>query len=638
LTVAVGDTLGEEMAASGNNGGDVRCYKMSKSYDKTTALKELTLIMKPNRILALLGQNGAGKSTTVNCMIGQVPITHGGAFAFGKSVRSDFKAVQAMTGVVPQHDILFTGLSGYQHLAFWLRFSGVDRGGGVLQRAAEHKLEEVNLHHDSAGLAMAYSGGMKRRLSVAIAGAREPRILFMDEPTTGMDPLSRRRVWAMIRRLKRDRVICLTTHSMEEADALGDDVAILAGGRLRAVGTPFFLKSRFGAGHQIALLADTIHTAAVSEMAKRLLPGSQVVAASAGSITVGVSHKLMKVVPSFFRHLEDKEEDQHNVKEWGVSNSTLEEVFLRLAVADKTVNALGAFQGTADAEGGVGGGGDESAVECVVRASGDKVTFFDKEGAAVTFEPVAVMSALTGRSVVPDDAGSLMRYWPLSQDDDDDVETGMGGESKAASAQGEARDDRAGDDGSDVGDGDGENASLLGDVVAADVTDDNTKDAAVDEEGAGAGLKQPLSTHLSVRESATEEVLDETKEAVLADSPPSALSEDGQRRQAVNAAMRVYWREGPSASKQVRALILARCTVQKRYPKTIACRCCMLFLILLIMIIAGLLTGMTSGLAGMVSGMLGGGAAEVDTENHKCEYLGKARPPGEALYTHIDFK
>ena len=185
----------------------------------------------------------------------------------------------------------------------------------------------------------------------------------------------------------------------------------------------------------------------------------------------------------------------------------------------------------------------------------------------------------------------------------------------------------------------------MGNVVAADVTDDNTKDAAVDEEGASAGLKQPLSTHLSVRESAAEEVLDETKEAVLADSPPSALSEDEQRRQAVNTAMRVYWREGPSASKQVRALIFARCTVQKRYPKTIACRCCMLFLILLIMIIAGVLTAMTSGMAGMetsmtsaISGMSGGGAAKVDTENHKCEYLGKVRPPGEALYTHIDFK
>jgi len=125
-----------------------------------------------------------------------------------------------------------------------------------------------------------FSGGMKRRLSVAMSSVGDPRIIFLDEPTTGLDPLSRRRVWGMIEALKPGRVLVLTTHSMEEADALGDQVAIVAGGRLRANGTPLFLKSHYGAGYQISLLTDPARLGELRALVHEHLPGAEIVGAA----------------------------------------------------------------------------------------------------------------------------------------------------------------------------------------------------------------------------------------------------------------------------------------------------------------------------------------------------------------------
>jgi ABC-type multidrug transport system ATPase subunit len=183
----------------------------------------------------------------------------------------------------------------------------------------------------------AYSGGMRRRLSVALSAVGDTRIVFLDEPTTGLDVLSRRRIWDLIATLKRDRIVLLTTHAMDEADALGDTVAILASGALRAVGTPLFLKSRFGAGLQVRVLAHGGAAPRLRRLIATRLPDAEVVSDDAGNITLGVPRRAMGSVVSFVRAL--AEEEAGGVKEWGFSNSTLDEVFLRLVEANRVVRA-----------------------------------------------------------------------------------------------------------------------------------------------------------------------------------------------------------------------------------------------------------------------------------------------------------
>ncbi|KDD71209.1 hypothetical protein H632_c5552p0, partial [Helicosporidium sp. ATCC 50920] len=154
-------------------------------------------------------------------------------------------------GVCPQFDVLWSELTGREHLLIY----GVVKGLGRTEarRQAQDLLDRVRLTGAARVQTRAYSGGMRRRLSVACALLGDPLVVFLDEPTTGMDPISRRQVWDVVEAAKRDRAIVLTTHSMEEADILGDKIAIMARGRLKALGTPLRLKQRFGTGYQLSI-------------------------------------------------------------------------------------------------------------------------------------------------------------------------------------------------------------------------------------------------------------------------------------------------------------------------------------------------------------------------------------------------
>lgn len=223
----------------------------------------------------------------------------------------------------------------------------------------EEKLRLVGLTSAGNQRVDTFSGGMKRRLSVAMAACGDPRVIFFDEPTTGMDPLSRRRVWKAIEKLKKDRLIVMTTHNMEEADALGDKVAILSRGSLRACGSSLFLKRRFGAGYQVTLTAKAQSVPRLRRLVGRTLPGADIIegdAVASGSMTVGCPTALLPSLAPFLRVVEKFAMWQSAsprsasgggqlssivnggeplILEWGISNSTLEEVFLRL-VAQQT--------------------------------------------------------------------------------------------------------------------------------------------------------------------------------------------------------------------------------------------------------------------------------------------------------------
>ncbi|EFJ45924.1 hypothetical protein VOLCADRAFT_45311, partial [Volvox carteri f. nagariensis] len=184
----------------------------------------------PGECFCLLGPNGAGKTTTIKCLVGAIRPTSGEALVYGTSVLDSpgLDAVRGVTGICPQFDVLWGALSGREHLMLMADVRGLSAG----QRRGEvdRMLKQVQLEAAADRAAGSYSGGMRRRLSVAAALLGDPRVVYLDEPTTGMDPVSRSHVWELISASKTGRCLVLTTHSMEEAEVLGDRVAVLAAG------------------------------------------------------------------------------------------------------------------------------------------------------------------------------------------------------------------------------------------------------------------------------------------------------------------------------------------------------------------------------------------------------------------------
>jgi ABC-type multidrug transport system ATPase subunit len=209
--------------------------------------------VQKNSLFSLLGPNGAGKSTTINMLTGVIPAHEGDAIVLGRSIRSSsgMSFIRSKMGVCPQFDLLWDLLTAEEHLELFGRIKGIPESS--LAAEVKERLEQVRLSDSAKSVSSSFSGGMKRRLSVAISFIGNPELVFLDEPTTGMDPISRRQVWKIIEEAKAGRAIVLTTHSMEESDFLSDRISIMARGRMRCIGSSISLKSRFGAGIRVSV-------------------------------------------------------------------------------------------------------------------------------------------------------------------------------------------------------------------------------------------------------------------------------------------------------------------------------------------------------------------------------------------------
>ncbi|KAH0691990.1 hypothetical protein KY290_020167 [Solanum tuberosum] len=319
--------------------GCCKCQRKSPFH----AIKGLWVNLAKDQLFCLLGPNGAGKTTTINCLTGITPVTAGDALIYGESIRSSagMSNIRSMIGVCPQFDILWDALSGQEHLHIFASIKGLPPG--LIKEVVEKSLAEVKLTQAARMRAGSYSGGMKRRLSVAIALIGEPKLVILDEPTTGMDPITRRHVWDIIEDAKKGRAIILTTHSMEEADILSDRIGIMAKGRLRCIGTSIRLKSRFGTGF-IANVSfsggtngtpdreDTLSTSQPEAVKQFFKSRLDVVPTEENKsfLTFIIPHAKEKLLTDFFAELQDRD------KEFGISDiqlglTTLEEVFLNIA-------------------------------------------------------------------------------------------------------------------------------------------------------------------------------------------------------------------------------------------------------------------------------------------------------------------
>ncbi|XP_075395947.1 retinal-specific phospholipid-transporting ATPase ABCA4 [Tenrec ecaudatus] len=212
----------------------------------------LNITFYENQITALLGHNGAGKTTTLSILTGLLPPTSGTVLIGGKDIETSLDAVRQSLGMCPQHNILFRHLTVAEHLLFYAQLKG--RSWEESQAEMEAVLEDTGLHHKRNEEAQHLSGGLQRKLSVAMAFVGDSKVVVLDEPTSGVDPYSRRSIWDLLLKYRSGRTIIMSTHHMDEADLLGDRIAILSQGKLYCAGTPLFLKNCFGTGFYLTLV------------------------------------------------------------------------------------------------------------------------------------------------------------------------------------------------------------------------------------------------------------------------------------------------------------------------------------------------------------------------------------------------
>ncbi|KAL7836826.1 hypothetical protein AOLI_G00281100 [Acnodon oligacanthus] len=331
--------------------------KLTKVYKTGSklALNKLSLNLHENQVVSFLGHNGAGKTTTMSILTGLFPPTSGSATIYGHDIRTEMERIRQNLGMCPQHNVLFDKLSVEEHLWFYSRLKGMAEED--IRKEMDKMIEDLELSNKRHSLVQTLSGGMKRKLSVAIAFVGGSRAVILDEPTAGVDPYARRAIWDLILKYKQGRTILLSTHHMDEADLLGDRIAIISHGKLKCCGSPLFLKSTYGDGYKLTLVKKQSDSNAADQSS--VPPSSSLSPCSESRVTQFIRQyvascllvsdsntELSYVLPSeavkkgcferLFQALEQSL-DSLALTSFGVMDTTLEEVFLKVSEEDLSV-------------------------------------------------------------------------------------------------------------------------------------------------------------------------------------------------------------------------------------------------------------------------------------------------------------
>eukprot|EP00850_Spirogloea_muscicola_P023272 SM000343S12828 [mRNA] locus=s343:29457:40992:- [translate_table: standard] len=318
------ERLGKSVQAAVQIRGLRKVYPGAK-----VAVDRLDLDVYENEITGLLGHNGAGKSTTISMLTGLLRPTSGDAQILGQSIRTNMDSVRRVIGICPQQNVLFNKLTVAEHLRLYAALKGLP--SKEIAREISSMVTRLGLHDKMHAAASSLSGGMKRKLQVAIAMIGDSKVVFLDEPTSGMDPQSRRNMWELLRGFKTGRAIILTTHYMDEADLLCSRIAILANGRLRCCGTSLFLKARYGVGYNLTITrADTnCQENRVQGLVLQHVPKARLLSSSGGEMAYQLPMAAKGRFAGLFEELESRSGELH-IGAFGASVTTLEEVFLQL--------------------------------------------------------------------------------------------------------------------------------------------------------------------------------------------------------------------------------------------------------------------------------------------------------------------
>ncbi|XP_066471023.1 phospholipid-transporting ATPase ABCA1 [Tiliqua scincoides] len=337
------------------------------------AVDGLTLNFYEGQITSFLGHNGAGKTTTMSILTGLFPPTSGTAFILGKDICSELSSIRQNLGVCPQHNVLFDELTVEEHIWFYARLKGLSEK--LVKSEMKQMAIDVGLPDKLKSKTSKLSGGMQRKLSVALAFVGGSKVVILDEPTAGVDPYSRRGIWELLLKYRQGRTIILSTHHMDEADILGDRIAIISHGKLCCVGSSLFLKNQLGTGYYLTLVKKdvdsslsscrnssstvsylkkddsvsqsssdaglgsdhesdnlTIDVSAISNLIMKHVPEARLVE--------DIGHELTYVLPyeaaregafvELFHEIDDRLSDL-GISSYGISETTLEEIFLKVA-------------------------------------------------------------------------------------------------------------------------------------------------------------------------------------------------------------------------------------------------------------------------------------------------------------------
>ncbi|XP_078141495.1 ATP-binding cassette sub-family A member 2 [Centroberyx gerrardi] len=336
--------------------------KLTKVYKTGSklALNKLSLNLHENQVVSFLGHNGAGKTTTMSILTGLFPPTSGSATIYGHDIRTEMERIRQNLGMCPQHNVLFDKLSVEEHLWFYSRLKGMAEED--IRKEMDKMIVDLELSNKRHSLVQTLSGGMKRKLSVAIAFVGGSRAVILDEPTAGVDPYARRAIWDLILKYKQGRTILLSTHHMDEADLLGDRIAIISHGKLKCCGSPLFLKSTYGDGYKLTLVkkqSEGREQGSQLQPPSSLSPSSSLSPCSEARVTQFIRQfvascllvsdsntELSYVLPSeavkkgcferLFQALEQSL-DSLALTSFGVMDTTLEEVFLKVSEEDQSL-------------------------------------------------------------------------------------------------------------------------------------------------------------------------------------------------------------------------------------------------------------------------------------------------------------
>ncbi|CAG2105325.1 unnamed protein product [Medioppia subpectinata] len=308
----------------------IQMKSVSKKFanEKTFAVNNVSMTIYGSQITALLGHNGAGKTTLINMMIGVIAPTSGSIHINGYEATdaSDVYHLRSMFGICLQENALLDELNSEEHLLFFGAMKGL---------SGKRLVEEVNqllLRMDLLGNRWTHSkdlsGGQKRKLCIALALIGDPKVVVLDEPTSGVDVAIRRQIWSILQSHKANKTIIMTTHFMEEADILCDRKAILTKGSLRCVGSSLFLKKKFGIGYHLTV--DTqkdVHIKDITSLVTSDIPTARLSRSAGTEVFYILPQNESQKFSQLFSTLE---KSQNTVKSFGISMTTLEEVFLKL--------------------------------------------------------------------------------------------------------------------------------------------------------------------------------------------------------------------------------------------------------------------------------------------------------------------
>ncbi|XP_005476689.1 retinal-specific ATP-binding cassette transporter [Oreochromis niloticus] len=359
----------------------VQVQDLVKVFDGSSrpAVNCLNINFYEGQITSFLGHNGAGKTTTMSILTGLYPPTSGTAYINGRDIRTDIDIIRTSMGMCPQHNILFNHLTVEEHILFYSLLKG--RTQAEAEREVEDMLVDLGLPHKRDDEAQNLSGGMQRKLSVAMAFVGGSKVVILDEPTSGVDPYSRRSIWDLLLKYRTGRTVILSTHHMDEADLLSDRIAIISKGQLHCCGSPLFLKNCFGVGFYLTLVrrikdlrkkenncdcasdcscSCSICTRYKDESQNQFQHLDRVLDGDVDSITSLIHHhvpeaKLIEMIgqeltyllpskgfkhrayASLFRELEETLADM-GLSSFGISDTSLEEIFIKVTADGEAAN------------------------------------------------------------------------------------------------------------------------------------------------------------------------------------------------------------------------------------------------------------------------------------------------------------